>query len=69
MNKIAEIVWEFEKDISGEEEVEEFREDIEELTTWDEVVEYYESERGWGDDRDLMSDLAWFLASELQSRE
>ena len=50
-------VYNYEKDISGHEEAENFLDDIKKLKTPDDVHDYYANERGWEGDKDLADDL------------
>ena len=50
-------VYNYEKDISGHEEAENFLDDIKKLKTPDDVYDYYANERGWEGDKDLADDL------------
>ncbi len=57
---ISEQVYEFETEVSGEEEAQKFKPDIDKLTTIEEVRMYYGEVRGWSYDsdyRELLLDL------------
>lgn len=60
-NPLGVAVYNFEKNINGEEEANYLKEEIMGLTSIEEVVKYYLDERGWRDDSYLLEDLIYFI--------
>jgi hypothetical protein len=58
---LAEKVFEFECEVSGEDFVLEVKEDIEKLETLEDVRKYYLYDRGWINDESLVDVLTYFL--------
>ncbi len=66
MYSVGQEILNWEQEISAPESVQEERERILQLKTWDEAVDYYIHERGW-DNAELLEHLAYFLASKLDN--
>ncbi len=66
MYSVGQEILNWEQEISAPESVQEERERILQLKTWNEAVDYYINERGW-DNAELLEHLAYFLASKLDN--
>jgi len=66
-NSIADKVWGFEQEISGEWS-EEYQDDIMKLKTAEDVVNYYMIDREWSNDMNLASELLGFFANIIDGK-
>tara|TARA_R110002153_G_scaffold24586_3_gene78448 strand:+ start:823 stop:1029 length:207 start_codon:yes stop_codon:yes gene_type:complete len=53
MSEISKQIYEFEIEVSGEDEAKQFKPEIDKITTIEEARTYYGEVRGWSDDSDL----------------
>ena len=66
LTPLQQFIYDYESEVSGEETANEELENFKTLNIPDDVYEYYASERGWEDDKDLYPELKFLYKTLLK---